>query len=82
MRMRGGLSPLILMPGFHMQQPQTTHAVGVQLGLGEQPFSLTLYFRDCKVKREMTHNNTNMHLPKNLKFVGHKVNLAYSDCLE
>ena len=29
----------IHMPGFHMQQPQTTHAVGVQLGLGEQPFS-------------------------------------------
>ena len=57
-------------------------AIGVQLGLGEQPFSLTLYFRYCKVKREMTHNNTNMHLPKNLKFVGHKVNLAYSDCLE
>ena len=33
----------IHMPGFRMQQPQTTHAVGVQLGLGEQPFSLTLY---------------------------------------
>ena len=29
----------IHMPGFRMQQLQTTHAVGVQLGLGEQPFS-------------------------------------------
>ena len=27
----------------------TSHAVGVQLGLGEQPFSLTLYYRCCNL---------------------------------
>ena len=36
---REGTCSLSLMPGYWIYPRCTTHAVGVQLGLGEQPFS-------------------------------------------
>ena len=42
--MRVRVYPRTLMPGYWICSRCTSHAVGVQLGLGEQPFSLTLYF--------------------------------------